>query len=72
MRGHWVRHYGHNRSRVDADELVEVTSDDDLEASYPGHDWRSRTNAWLKAVRRFAVAREEGFWHPGARHIGAR
>jgi hypothetical protein len=30
MRGHWVRHYGHNRSRVDADELVEVSAYADL------------------------------------------
>jgi len=40
-RGHWVAHYGHADSVVDADEKVSVTDDDLLAASYPGHDWRT-------------------------------
>src|SRR5262245_29432377 len=42
MLGHGVIFYGHARSEVDADELVPVTDDADLEAAYPGWDWRTQ------------------------------
>lgn len=46
-RGHTVVHYGHEDSVVECDENVAVTTDTDLEKSYPGHDWR--TQGWPAA-----------------------
>ena len=43
MRGHYVIHYGHEDSRVEADETVTVTTNADLEKSYPGWDWRKHS-----------------------------
>lgn len=43
MRGHYVIHYGHEDSRAEADELVTVTTNADLEKSYPGWDWRLKS-----------------------------
>lgn len=43
-RGHTVIHYGHEDSNVACDENVAVTNNEDLERSYPGHDWR--TQGW--------------------------
>lgn len=43
MRGHYVIHYGHEDSRVEADELVTVTTNADMEKSYPGWDWRTQS-----------------------------
>lgn len=40
-RGHTVIHYGHADSTVECTENVGVTNDDDLQISYPGHDWRT-------------------------------
>jgi glycosyltransferase involved in cell wall biosynthesis len=42
MRDHTVLHLGHEDSIVDCDEHVTVTTQADLEASYPGHDWRTQ------------------------------
>jgi glycosyltransferase involved in cell wall biosynthesis len=41
--GHTVFFYGHERSAVDADELVAVTTQRDLDAAYPGFDFRRET-----------------------------
>ena len=43
-RGHTVIHYGHEDSTVECTENVGITNDQDLEISYPGHDWR--TQGW--------------------------
>ena len=40
--GHTVIHYGHKDSVIDCDEHVTVTTNDDLEQSYPGHNWRTQ------------------------------
>ena len=40
LRGHEVFHYGHEDSRVMCAEHVTVTTNTDLERSYPGHDWK--------------------------------
>lgn len=39
-RGHEVIHYGHERSQVEAGELVTVMTDDILQQAYGDHDWR--------------------------------
>lgn len=41
MQGHTVIHYGHADSKVEADESVAVTNDQDLAKAYPGHSWRN-------------------------------
>jgi glycosyltransferase involved in cell wall biosynthesis len=40
-RGHHVIHYGNADSVVDCDEHVTVTTADELDRSYPSHDWRT-------------------------------
>jgi glycosyltransferase involved in cell wall biosynthesis len=42
MEGHQVFHYGHEDSSIDCDENVAVTTQDDLDRSYPGHDWTTQ------------------------------
>lgn len=39
-RGYELVHYGHSDSALDCDEHVTVTTNEDLERSYPGFDWR--------------------------------
>lgn len=39
-RGFELVHYGHAESSIDCDEHVTVTTNDDLDRSYPGFDWR--------------------------------
>lgn len=46
LRGHDVIHYGHEDSKVECMEHVTVTTNNDLELSYPGHDWRVK--GWPK------------------------
>ncbi len=39
-RGHYLIHYGHEDSNPDADELVTVVTNSDLEKAYGNYDWR--------------------------------
>lgn len=39
-RGHYIIHYGHEESQVDADEHVTVLTNKDLEIAYGTYDWR--------------------------------
>lgn len=39
-RGHYILHYGHEESNVDADEHITVTTNKDLEIAYGNYDWR--------------------------------
>lgn len=39
-RGHYIFHYGHEESNVDADEHITVTTNKDLEIAYGNYDWR--------------------------------
>lgn len=39
-RGHYIIHYGHEDSDVDADEHYSVTTNKDLEIAYGSYDWR--------------------------------
>lgn len=40
-RGHYVVHYGHQDSQLECNEHVTVTTREDMEQSYPGHDFRT-------------------------------
>ena len=39
-RGHFIYHYGHEDSKVDADEHVTVLTNADLEIAYGNYDWK--------------------------------
>lgn len=52
-RGHYVIHYGHERSEVECDEHVTVTTDDDLGAAYGMGEWR--TLMWKQKGFKFDV-----------------
>lgn len=40
QRGHYIIHYGHEDSDVDADEHVTIVTNKDLEIAYGSYDWR--------------------------------
>ena len=66
-RGHTVIHNGHEDSQVEG-EHVTVTTNGDLEVSYPGWDWRSKGFPPFQ-VNDFVYGR---FYNHAVRAIGAR
>jgi glycosyltransferase involved in cell wall biosynthesis len=69
--GHEVIHYGHVRSKIDGTNVV-ITTDADLDKSYPGHDWKksgfppfAKTDHCYEVFYQRANARISKYKQPG-------
>lgn len=84
-RGHHIIHYGHEDSNLEADELVTVTTNRDLEIAYGSYDWRKNffkfdtsdhayQTFYKNAIREVELRKQKNdfilpFWGAGVRPV---